>query len=341
MGRGSGWSDTELCHLARAWLHASEDPETGTDQTAGRFKKTMFERFKTFAPELCSEKTYGARTAKAVRAKFDEVSADLQKFRESLRFIHSCNPTGVTEDGIFSMAVAKHLGKRTTMSYDAKDYPHDLWKSHLAFKILKTHPKYSDDAVVSNIVAEQATEGNDDSVTISETLEINDSLNTSGEHIETEERIVVASSTGTEISTLESEKEGSKRRPLGKKSSLRLRANDRFREQSVRNGENIAASLQRRTELLEEKNAMTAYSIEECKTQEDLDDRDEYLRLIRKQSLKRIRDRTTSSIIGNDRDTRRRRNENQPEEQVAMERADIGSDQSELVENGDPDAEND
>ena len=86
---------------------------------------------------------------------------------------------------------------------------------------------------------------------------------------------------------------------------------------------------------------MTAYSIEECKTQEDLDDRYEYLRLIRKQSMKRIRDRTTSSIIGNDRDTRRRRNENQPEDQVAMERADIGSDQSELVENGDPDAEND
>lgn len=65
-------------------------------------------------------KCYGDGSAKSVRAKFDEVAADVQIFRESLRMINASNPTGITEDEKLSMAIAKNLGKRTSMSYYAR-----------------------------------------------------------------------------------------------------------------------------------------------------------------------------------------------------------------------------
>ena len=98
MGRGVGWTDAEIGHLARSWFFASEDAIAGIDQTAARFKQTMFDKFKSFAPATGSEKGYGSRTPKSVASKFDEVPADVQKFRASLSFIRAAHPTGVTED---------------------------------------------------------------------------------------------------------------------------------------------------------------------------------------------------------------------------------------------------
>ena len=144
MGRGCGWSDEEIGHLERAWLYKSEDAVTGTDQTSRTFKETLFERFKEFAPSVASDKTYGARNVKAVRAKWDEIAADVQKFRFSLRVIKACNPTEVVEDQVISMEIAKHLGKRKAMSYDAKDFSHTEWKNHLAYRALRNHPKFHD-----------------------------------------------------------------------------------------------------------------------------------------------------------------------------------------------------
>lgn len=72
---------------------------TGIDQTAARFTETLFvDKFKAFAPQDATDKTYVARTAKAVRTKFDEVATDLQKFHDTLRMIRASNPTGVTRD---------------------------------------------------------------------------------------------------------------------------------------------------------------------------------------------------------------------------------------------------
>ena len=71
---------------------------------------------------------------------FGEVSADLQKFHEALRFICAWKPTGVTEADILSMAIAKHMGKRYGMSYEAKSFPHDEWKKNKAWEVHKEHP---------------------------------------------------------------------------------------------------------------------------------------------------------------------------------------------------------
>lgn len=46
----------ELGHLARTCLLASEGAIEGIDQTAVRFEQTMFVKFKSFAPDVGSEK---------------------------------------------------------------------------------------------------------------------------------------------------------------------------------------------------------------------------------------------------------------------------------------------
>lgn len=77
MGSGSEWSDTELQHLMRAWVYARKDPITGIDQTMSSFNATLFKKFTLFAPTGTAEKTYEERIAKSVRAKFDEIAADV------------------------------------------------------------------------------------------------------------------------------------------------------------------------------------------------------------------------------------------------------------------------
>lgn len=276
MGRGSGWSDVELGHLARSWKHASEDPIVGIDQKCARFIDTMFEKFKSFAPRSAQGKVYGARNPKSIKSKWDDVSADVQKFRESLQLVQASHPTGVTEDQILSMAIAKHLGKRNKMSYDAKDYPHENWKNHLAFKTLRGHPKFCDLPV--------SAQG-------SQCDEVVPSSVTGTEENDTEEIIPVLQAAVVETNNNKTtEKIISRSRPIGKKAAIRIRAEDAMKEASVKNAGSIAASLKRRTELMEEKNAMLAFSREDCETEEDLKERSEFLRMIRKRHMRRMRE---------------------------------------------------
>lgn len=198
-------------------MYTTEDPGTRTNQTATRFKETLSERFKRFLPT--SEGTHGTRSAKAVRTKFDELVADVKKFRAALHLIRASNPTGVTGDELFSMAIAKHFGKRDGMSYDARSYPQRNWRNHLAFKTLKNHPKFSDSSVEINVYIAQVSdqdvnnppEAKDDNTgTVSSTTG-----NTRGE--------LQPVCTGSWSSTPKSSE-----RPIGGKSALRLRAHDKF-----------------------------------------------------------------------------------------------------------------
>lgn len=159
MGRGCGWSDAEIAHIVRAWVYASEDPVTGIDQTAGRFKSTMFEKFKELGPNDVHDKRYGGRSAKSARAKFEEVAADVQKFRDAILRVRASNPTGVTEDEVLSMSIAVHFGKRDKMSYEARCFPHAQWRSHLAYKVLQSHPKFSDERCLSSMSVGRIEEG--------------------------------------------------------------------------------------------------------------------------------------------------------------------------------------
>lgn len=64
-----------------------------------------------------------------MKAKFDEISANIQKVREAIRLIRSANPTSIVEDEVFPMAVGKHLSKRIGMFHDARC--HAEWRLHL------------------------------------------------------------------------------------------------------------------------------------------------------------------------------------------------------------------
>lgn len=48
----------------------------------------------------------------------------------------------MTADQVILMAIGKHLGKRTNMSYDAMGFFHMAWEIHLAFKALHRHRKF-------------------------------------------------------------------------------------------------------------------------------------------------------------------------------------------------------
>lgn len=64
-------------------------------------------------------------------------------------------------------------------------------------------------------------------------------------------------------------------RSLGKKSLLRKRGNDKFRQEAMKNGESNADILRWRAELLI-KNAMMAFKLEECTNKEGLNERMEF-----------------------------------------------------------------
>lgn len=299
MGRGCGWTDVELGHVARAWVYASEDPIVGIDQTAGRFRSTMFQKFKEMAPVGSNEKTYGGRTPKSVRAKFDEISADVQKFRSAIKRVQSCNPTGVTINEIISMSIAVHLGKRDSMSYEARGYPHTQWRNHLAYAVLKTQPKFCDESVSSSTLQLLSTQTAEPPSEIEETIV--GSTGQSSRHLE----VGNASNTGTQTSaekdvgdaanTSDMTKE---HRPQGRKASKFRRSVEQHRSKAVENSRQIALSLNRRNELSEERTALLAYRREECETQEDLEDRAEYLRLLRKERLRALRQRISGTERG-------------------------------------------
>lgn len=68
-------------------------------------------------------------------------------------------------------------------------------------------------------------------------------------------------------------------------SELCIRTVKTFRERATRNAESIDESLQRRRELIEEKNAPIVCSQDHCENQEDLEESTEFLKLLKKKHV--------------------------------------------------------
>lgn len=77
-----------------------------------------------------------------LHAKFDEVAADLKKFREAILRVRSYNPTGVVLDEVLSMSISVHLEKRNTMSFEEIFSLRAQWRNYLAYKSHQSHPKF-------------------------------------------------------------------------------------------------------------------------------------------------------------------------------------------------------
>lgn len=240
MGRGKAWDVDENAVLAKAWVSASEDPVAGADQKAKIFFETLHRRFGEQGPPTASvvDGKYGFRTADSCRKHVAELSADAQKFGIALRKVRVCNPTGVNEDDILSMAVAVHMGKAATMDYAMKDYCTENWITFKAWKVWHTHPKWamsstSTDSAQSSAVG-QAGEGQ--VLVDSSDLESNS---------RDEEGVRRSSPT-----------KSTERFGMGSRNAKLIRQEE-LRTQAVRS---MAESAKRKSDALEERNAIAVFS---------------------------------------------------------------------------------
>ena len=128
-------------------------------------------------------------------------------------------------------------------------------RNHPAFKVLHKLPKYSDEAIahsIGNQVANDNVEEDDGDGSEDETPQDTPSLT---EHTAQ----YGASSTNSSPSAAKDRSQ----RPRGKKSSLRLRAEEEMWRKVLENAREISTSLKRRNEHAEEKIALFACRKEE------------------------------------------------------------------------------
>lgn len=118
----------------------------------------MFEKFKSFVSAHCDDNTYGERTSKSVREKFDDLSADLQKFRDALQRVVKSQLSGVKEKILISKAISILTRKCNLLNYSFREYHHEMWRNYIFFKALRSHPKYSDVGTSPNASFSSITE---------------------------------------------------------------------------------------------------------------------------------------------------------------------------------------
>ena len=79
----------------------------------------------------------------------------------------------------------------------------------------------------------------------------------------------------------------------GRKRAKKELYNQKFDQITLHNARVMAESMRRRVELMEEKNAMHAFSVGQFNTEEEKRDRDEFFRLTRIDHLRRLRERNS------------------------------------------------
>lgn len=239
MGRGKNWSAEENEHLARAWLAASEDPVVGADQTRKVFKESVRRRFLQMSPtdSNAKEGRYGSRSVASIDQHFSELSADVQKFRAALGKIKASGPTGVSDQEKHAMAIAIHCGKTSVMEYNYKDIDcMETWSGYKAWLVLQNHPKWCD---VPNPVSSVADETADippqaSDVTSNTQSDRHDDVSNEEERVEKKKN----------------------RYPVGVKAA-KVARQEEIRTASVKR---LADAAQRKSDVLEERNAIAVFS---------------------------------------------------------------------------------
>lgn len=135
MGRNKAWKEPEDVELVRAWLDISQNPQTGTDQTADSF---WYAIHKVFAAAVKEKKIFvdgdEERTVKAVKERFSELSRCCSKFTGSLHTILSLNRSGKSDSDNYNDAKKLYLEQ----SKDHKAFLYDT-----CWDILKEFPKWA------------------------------------------------------------------------------------------------------------------------------------------------------------------------------------------------------
>lgn len=158
--------------------------------------------------------------------------------------------------------------------------------NHLAFKVPRSHPKYSDERTTTSAIGSFITEFvSEELLQAGEALPTVDVNRESGETPNTGPLVrAIAASASTSFA-------------CHRMSELRLRAVKNHLEKSLENVRVIAQLLDRRIQLEGEKSALLAYVKYKCKIAEDLADRSEYLARIRKNHLNSLRQHLLGAAI--------------------------------------------
>lgn len=93
-----------------------------------------------------------------VRAKFDDLAAGVQKYKDALEKFVTSRPSGVAIDSMLSMAIAIHIVNLEKMNYDAKSFPCSKWKNYMANNVLKNHPKFPDEGTTAEYIVSSSSE---------------------------------------------------------------------------------------------------------------------------------------------------------------------------------------
>lgn len=57
-----------------------------------------------------------------------------------------------------SKAISIHTGKYNVMDFRFREYRHEMWRNDLAFKVLRSHPEYSDEGTSTSAIVSSVTE---------------------------------------------------------------------------------------------------------------------------------------------------------------------------------------
>lgn len=88
----------------------------------------------SFKLSAASKKSYSRRGIKAARSKFEAISAGMQKFNIAKQEVRAFQPSGTMANQNLSMSITRHLSKMSTITYDAKDFPHEERIHHLSYE---------------------------------------------------------------------------------------------------------------------------------------------------------------------------------------------------------------
>jgi uncharacterized membrane protein YgcG len=269
--------------LAEAYVETTSNPILGADQTSEQFRASFLRAFASKYPAR-----YADREKQPLKNKFATMAQDVLKFNGVLLEVRGMQPTGVTEDDIFRIAVARHVEKFKSNScvseeaniYNFKSFDVSVWIYSAACKALHTIPNFNPESVAADRPGGNAATVLSDGSRDDETTP---SAAVGGPASIIVGECAVGSATDTSPVTNRRAKRGGQvcRQAAKVDAASALR-----QQQAVRCLSRIGESLKRKSVALEEANAMHAFRVVlDGETEEDRELKRDFLRALRRKHM--------------------------------------------------------
>ena len=115
MGKGKSYLPEEDVALCRAWIRASENPITGSEQKAETFWRSVYARFCGYGPEDASkaEGTWNDRNVNALRHHWAQISREVGKFGGIYQRVIAAHPSGKNDEDLIKDALQVYADLRS------------------------------------------------------------------------------------------------------------------------------------------------------------------------------------------------------------------------------------